>query len=114
MEDIVEAPIGVEHSEIPIKIKKPRSEKQIEAFAKAVLKKKELSEINKQFNENKKIQKDEEIEIKKRCIKAVKQPVQVEVELAGELAEPKLIKKKKQLIPVPVVETESESSESEE
>jgi hypothetical protein len=100
--------------EIPIKIKKPRSEKQIEAFAKALAKKAELSLINKEFNEAKKKQKEDVVEHKKRIIKAVKEPVQVEVELEVELEKPKLIKKKKKLIPVPVVETESESSESEE
>ena len=34
--------------EIPIKIKKPRSEKQVEAFAKALAKKAELSLIKKE------------------------------------------------------------------
>ncbi len=92
MGDIVEAPIEVE----PIKLKKPRSEKQIEAFAKAVLKKKELSEINKQFNDAKKQQKEDVVEHKKRIIKSVKEVEPVEVEL--EVAEPKLIKKKKSFL----------------
>ena len=52
MGNIEEIPI-----EAPIKIKKPRSEKQIEAFQKAIAKKKELSEINKEFDNAKKQQK---------------------------------------------------------
>jgi hypothetical protein len=107
--EAVEAVEAVEA--IPIKIKKPRSEKQIEAFAKAIAKKKELTEINKQFNESKKIQKNEEVEIKKRFIKAVKEPepeVEVEVEV-----EKKIKRKPKKKIPVPV-ESSSESEEEEE
>ncbi|KAJ1463593.1 hypothetical protein T484DRAFT_2028043 [Baffinella frigidus] len=106
MEDIVEAPI-----ETPIKIKKPRSEKHIEAFQKAIAKKAELSLINKEFNQAKKQQREEVVEHKKRIIKAVKEPepeVEVEVEV-----EPKLKRKSKKKIPVPV-ESESESESEEE
>jgi len=101
MEAVEETPI-----ETPIKIKKPRSEKQIEAFQKALAKKAELSLINKQFNEAKKQQKEDVVEHKKRIIKSVKE-VEVEVE-------PEEIKKpKKKKIPVPV-ESSSESEEEEE
>jgi hypothetical protein len=82
MEAVEEIPI-----ETPIKIKKPRSEKQIEAFQKAIAKKKELSEINKEFNQAKKQQKEEVVEHKKRIIKSVKEPepeVEVEVEVEVE------------------------------
>jgi hypothetical protein len=106
MEDIVEAPI-----ETPIKIKKPRSEKQIEAFQKALAKKAELSLINKEFNQAKKQQKEDVVEHKKRIIKAVKEPepeVEVEVEV-----EKKIKRKPKKKIPVPV-ESSSESEEEEE
>jgi len=111
--EAVEAVEAVEA--IPIKIKKPRSEKQIEAFAKAIAKKKELTEINKQFNESKKIQKNEEVEMKKRFIKAVKEPEpkeEVEVEVEEEV-EKKIKKKPKKKNPVPV-ESSSESEEEEE
>jgi hypothetical protein len=92
--------------EAPIKIKKPRSEKQIEAFAKAIAKKKELTEINKQFNESKKIQKDEQVELKKRFIKSVKEPEPEEEEKFKK-------KPKKKLIPPPPIESESEEEEEE-
>jgi hypothetical protein len=101
--------------ETPIKTKKPRSEKQIEAFAKALAKKKELSEINKQFNDAKKQQKEDVVEHKKRIIKSVKE-VEVEVEPEPEVeveVEKKIKRKPKKKIPVPV-ESESESEEEEE
>ena len=91
--------------EKPIKQKKPRSEKQIEAFQKALAKKAELNLINKEFNEAKRQQKDDVIEHKKRIIKTVKEPVEIEpvdVEVEVEV-EPKIkvdkiiIKNKKSL-----------------
>ena len=100
--------------EIPIKIKKPRSEKQIEAFAKALAKKAELSLINKEFNETKKKQNEDVVEHKKQIIEAAKEPkqeVEVEVEVEPEVEKPKLKKKTKKLIPPPV---QSESEEEEE
>ena len=108
--------------EIPIKTKKPRSQKQIEAFQKALAKKAELNLINKEFNEAKRKQKDDVIEHKKRIIKTVKEPVELEVEEEVEVepeVEPKIkvdkIKKpkKKPAKPVPI-ESESESEEEEE
>ena len=108
MEDIVEAPIDT-----PIKIKKARSEKQIEAFQKAIAKKAELSLINKEFNQAKKQQREDVVEHKKRIIKAVKEPEsEVEVEPESEV-EPKFKRKSKKKIPVPV-ESSSESEEEEE
>ena len=103
MGDIEEIPI-----ETPIKIKKPRSEKQIEAFQKAIAKKKELSEINKEFNNAKKQQKDELGERKKRIIKTVKEPVSI-VEEVEEVEIKKPIKKK--LPKPPVIEESSEEEE---
>ena len=93
---------------IPTKIKKPRSEKQIEAFKKAVSKKAELALVNKEFNEAKQQQKDDVIEQKKRIIKTIKEPVEVEPELETKI---KVKKPKKKPIPV---ESESESEEEEE
>jgi len=106
MEDIVEAPIDT-----TIKIKKPRSEKQIEAFQKAIAKKAELSLINKEFNDAKKQQKEDVVEHKKRIIKAVKE---VEVEVEVEVDKTKLKKKPKKKIPVPIEESSSESEMEEE
>ncbi|KAJ1464141.1 hypothetical protein T484DRAFT_1758323 [Baffinella frigidus] len=103
MEAVEETPI-----ETPIKIKKPRSEKQIEAFAKALAKKAELSLINKQFNDAKKQQKEDVVEDKKRIIKSVEK---VEVEVEPEIQVEVEKRKKKKLLPVPVVESSSESEE---
>ena len=105
--------------EIPIKTKKPRSGKQIEAFQKALAKKAELNLINKEFNLAKRQQKDDVIDYKKRIIKTVKEPVEVEpvdVEVEVEVeVEPKVkvakVKKTKKK-PLPV-ESESESEEEE-
>ena len=88
--------------ETPIKVKKPRSEKQIEAFAKALAKKAELSSINKEFNETKKKQKENVVEHKKQIMKASKEPKQKveaepEVEPEVEVEKPKLKKKTKNL-----------------
>ena len=71
----------IEVSEEPLKIKKPRSEKQILAFTKAREKKAELAQINKEFNNVTKKQKEEIVEHKKRIIKTIKEPVEVEVEV---------------------------------
>jgi hypothetical protein len=115
MGDIEEIPI-----ETPtIKIKKPRSEKQIEAFQKALAKKAELSLINKQFNDAKKQQKEDVVEFKKKIIKNVKEvepAVEVEVELEVddvEVHKSKFKRKTKKKIPVPVEESSSESEEEE-
>ncbi|KAJ1465151.1 hypothetical protein T484DRAFT_1757594 [Baffinella frigidus] len=90
--------------ETPIKIKKARSEKQIEAFQKAIAKKAELTLINKEFNESKKQQKEAEVEIKKRFIKSVKEPKEEKIKKP----------KKKKLIPPPPVESSSEEESEEE
>ncbi|KAJ1463708.1 hypothetical protein T484DRAFT_1758634 [Baffinella frigidus] len=84
--------------ETPIKIaqtKKPRSEKQIEAFQKALAKKAELSLINKQFNDAKKQQKEDVVEHKERIIKSVeKVEVEVEPDVQVEVEEIKKEKRK--------------------
>ena len=93
--------------EQPIKTKKPRPEKQIEAFAKALQKKKELSEINTTFNDCRKQKKEDVIEHRKRIIKKFQQG-EVEVELE----KPEFEKKTKKLLPVPIVSSSDEESES--
>jgi hypothetical protein len=99
--------------ELPIKEKKPRSEKQIQAFKKAIAKKAELALINKEFNEAKQTQKNEVIEHKKRIIKTVKEPeVEIEVEVEPEVEIKKPTKKK--VVKKKVIESSSEESEQEE
>jgi hypothetical protein len=93
--------------EIPIKEKKPRSAKQIEAFAKALAKKAELKEINKQFNDAKQKQKNGVVEHKKRIIKSVKEEEEEEVEV--EIKKPT----KKKVVKPKVIEESSESEEEE-
>lgn len=98
MEDIQEKEVieEVEQPQSKVKEKKPRTQKQIEAFEKARLKKQELAKINKEFNDAKKKQKEDVIEHKKRIIKTVKQPVQEEEEEEQEESEEEevIIKKK--------------------
>jgi hypothetical protein len=97
-QEIVEEVVDVQ-PESKVKEKKPRTQKQIEAFEKARLKKQELAKINKEFNDAKKKQKEDVIEHKKRIIKTVKQPVeeeeQEEVEEQEESEEEEIIIKKK-------------------
>jgi len=87
----------IEVSEEPLKIKKPRSEKQILAFTKAREKKAELAQINKEFNNVTKKQKEEIVEHKKRIIKTIKEPVEVEVEVEPEVNVAKVKKQKRSL-----------------
>ena len=104
------------------KEKKPRSQKQIEAFEKARLKKQELAKINKEFNYAKKQAKEDVIEHKKRIIKTVKKPVQEEEpepepEEESEEEEEVIIKKKpkqkKKPVKQRIIYADTSSSEDE-
>ncbi|KAJ1465462.1 hypothetical protein T484DRAFT_1757401 [Baffinella frigidus] len=97
VEAIQEIPI-----EPPMKIRKPRSKKKIEAFANAIAKKAELTLINQELNESKKQKKEAEVEIKKRFIQSDIEP--------EEIKKPK----KNKLVPPPPVESSSAEEESEE